>query len=313
MTEHALDASSRPLNGWPAIYAEYPELTSTSVLPSAPWRISPELFEPGCVVVLLSRNDQARSTILQRAVSAGAAAIFSVQPETDHPLTDLPVFPVTASKPRRWFAELSVRGHYLTERCPDLYAVTGTDGKTTTACMMQHLLGPGAAYVGTLGMIVGDTVRTNNLTTPAIDVLHDFLAGLPAQCPGVALEASSIGLHQSRLAGLSFRAAVLTNVGSDHLDYHGSQAAYERAKRSLFASLAPDGIAVLPGDDPVCESVAEEIAAQAPGRPAIFPGPLAGHSFAQACAAATAVTTANVGTVRGRCRRRIIPPDAGGI
>jgi UDP-N-acetylmuramoyl-L-alanyl-D-glutamate--2,6-diaminopimelate ligase len=131
--------------------------------------------------------------------------------------------------------------------------------------MMQHVLGPGAGYVGTLGMMAGDVSRPNQLTTPASDVLHDFLAHLPDQCPGVALEASSIGLHQARLAGLTFRAAVLTNVGSDHLDYHGSQAAYERAKRSLFASLAPDGIAVLPGDDPVCEGVMAEIQERTPG------------------------------------------------
>lgn len=135
-------------------------------------------------------------------------------------------------------------------------AVTGTNGKTSTAWWLAQALGalPGAlaqpcAMVGTLGVgqppLAGATapdqhplatLQTTGLTTPDAVTLHgalqQFVQGGLSAC---ALEASSIGIEEGRLNGLRIRVAVFTNFTQDHLDYHGSMQAYWDAKRRLFA------------------------------------------------------------------------------
>jgi UDP-N-acetylmuramoyl-L-alanyl-D-glutamate--2,6-diaminopimelate ligase len=135
-------------------------------------------------------------------------------------------------------------------------AVTGTNGKTSTAWWLAQALGslPGAlaqpcAVLGTLG--VGQpplahahaegshplaALRATGMTTPDAVSLHAYLHqfakdGLRA----CALEASSIGIEEGRINGLKIRVAVFTNFTQDHLDYHGSMQAYWDAKRRLFA------------------------------------------------------------------------------
>jgi hypothetical protein len=73
---------------------------------------------------------------------------------------------------------------------------------------------------------------------------------IPRQATACAMEVSSHALDQRRAEGLSFRAGVLTNLASDHLDYHRTPDAYFEAKARLFSSLAPDAVAVLNRDDP---------------------------------------------------------------
>ncbi len=135
-------------------------------------------------------------------------------------------------------------------------AITGTNGKTTTALLTRWLLasaGPAAA-IGTLGLTDADgSVRpgTENITTPGpVDVAR-WLADLRHRgTRSVAVEASSHALAQYRLHGVRFDAAVFTNVTQDHLDYHGDMAAYLAAKRSLISLLKPSGVAVVNADDP---------------------------------------------------------------
>ena len=98
-------------------------------------------------------------------------------------------------------------------------------------------LGQRCALIGTLGIgTPGDALRGGGLTTPdAVQLqqaLHDFAADGFAAC---AIEASSIGLHEHRLAGTHIEVALFTNLTQDHLDYHGDMAAYWNAKRALFA------------------------------------------------------------------------------
>lgn len=151
--------------------------------------------------------------------------------------------------PRWSFARASCAAHGLDLRCPPLIAATGTKGKSTIAHLAWWLLGAGAARVGTIGWHDGSTERANKQTTPPPDELHGFLAGLPAACPGVALEASSHGLDQFRLAGLRLRALAVTGIGHDHLDYHVSQDAYVAAKLRAVQLLADDGLLLVNADD----------------------------------------------------------------
>jgi len=120
-------------------------------------------------------------------------------------------------------------------------ATTGTNGKTSTAWWTaQALTGLGrrCALIGTLG--IGEPgaegLHSSGMTTPDAvrlqQALHDFVAEGFAAC---AIEASSIGLQERRLAGTHIEVAMFTNLTQDHLDYHEDMAAYWKAKRALFA------------------------------------------------------------------------------
>jgi UDP-N-acetylmuramoyl-L-alanyl-D-glutamate--2,6-diaminopimelate ligase len=140
-----------------------------------------------------------------------------------------------------------------------LVGVTGTNGKTTTVHILRHLLDSPAgcaASLGTIGVRVGSEGRPlaggSGLTTPGpIELQRVLRALVEAGVTTVAMECSSHALHQRRLYGLPFAAAVYTNLTRDHLDYHGTMEAYRDAKALLLAQLAPRGTAILNADDPM--------------------------------------------------------------
>lgn len=137
-----------------------------------------------------------------------------------------------------------------------MIGVTGTNGKTSvTQWLAQALnaLGRKCAVVGTLGNgfpgAPGGLVPGPN-TTPGAHVLRELLPDLMRQgAQACAMEVSSIGLHQGRVAGIRFDVAVFTNLTRDHLEYHGTMAAYAAEKAKLFVSPGL-GCAVLNLDDP---------------------------------------------------------------
>ena len=139
----------------------------------------------------------------------------------------------------------------------DLFTVgvTGTNGKTTTALLAQHLLGSRGASVavGTLGLVEPDgSVRegTEGLTTPGPVAISTWLADLAGEGVGsVAVEASSHALGQRRLDGVRFDAVVFTNLSQDHLDYHNDMAAYFGAKSHLLDLIKKEGCVVVNADD----------------------------------------------------------------
>jgi MurE/MurF fusion protein len=120
----------------------------------------------------------------------------------------------------------------------DIVATTGTNGKTSTAWWMAQALsalGRRCGLVGTLGVGEPGQLQSTGLTTPDPVTLHGALRGMADQgFAACALEASSIGLVEHRLNALRIRAALFTNFTQDHLDFHGSMAAYWQAKRGLF-------------------------------------------------------------------------------
>jgi UDP-N-acetylmuramoyl-L-alanyl-D-glutamate--2,6-diaminopimelate ligase len=122
-------------------------------------------------------------------------------------------------------------------------AVTGTNGKTSCTQWLGNAfsrLGEPAAVIGTLGaglyrQGVPEAFESTGYTTPDAVLLQRSVAHLRgAGAQALAIEASSIGLHQGRLNGLHVDVALFTNFTRDHLDYHGDEAAYEAAKAILF-------------------------------------------------------------------------------
>ncbi|MFW5752950.1 MAG: Mur ligase family protein [Planctomycetota bacterium] len=196
-----------------------------------------------------------RAAHVAAAGERGAAAVV-LEPE-DHGLAGPGLGALIVPAVRAAYAQTSAWCHGLDRRCPSVLAVTGTDGKTSTVWCAWHALGPGAARVGTLGLHDGGTLVDCANTTPGPDQLHPFLAGLdPATVPGVALEASSIGLDQGRLSGVPCAAVVHTGLGHDHLDYHRDRAAYAASKLRLLDHAAPGALAVYNADDPACAAFA---------------------------------------------------------
>jgi murE/murF fusion protein len=152
-------------------------------------------------------------------------------------------------------------------------AVTGTNGKTSTAWWLAQALSKlelsahiPCGFIGTLGIGIPPTVVNTGLTTPDPVALQAAFANFASE--GVlacAIEASSIGIQEHRLEGTHIHTAILTNLTQDHLDYHGSMAAYWQAKTKLF-SWPGLRAAVVNVDDPYGAELAAEMAAQRDGR-----------------------------------------------
>lgn len=120
----------------------------------------------------------------------------------------------------------------------DVIGVTGTNGKTTCAWLLAQALSAcelPAAYMGTLGAAFGAHLVAGEMTTPDAVTVQRELAGFAARgARKAAMEVSSHGLAQGRVAEVHFDAAVFTNLTRDHLDFHGDMQRYGAAKASLF-------------------------------------------------------------------------------
>jgi UDP-N-acetylmuramoyl-L-alanyl-D-glutamate--2,6-diaminopimelate ligase len=136
-------------------------------------------------------------------------------------------------------------------------AVTGTNGKTTTAFLLQHLLNSlhlPTAITGTIRTEFGDQSKESSLTTPDFLEWQKFLSGAVERgAKAFSLEASSHALKQGRLLGLELDAAIFTNLSPEHLDFHESMENYFQAKKLLFSeilvqSTKKDKWAILPDD-----------------------------------------------------------------
>ena len=138
--------------------------------------------------------------------------------------------------------------------------VTGTNGKTTTAWIMRHLLSArySAALIGTLGIFLpdGKALAVESLTTPGPVELARVLSQLAERgVTAISMEVSSHALDQGRVHALRFDAAVFTNLTRDHLDYHGTLEAYRAAKESLVDLIRDGGAAIINADDAAWQNV----------------------------------------------------------
>jgi len=205
---------------------------------------------PGAVFAALKGGRADGLDHVDEAIARGAVAVLG-----DHRLAarEVPVARLVADDPRRALALAAAR---LFARQPrTAVAVTGTNGKTSTASFTRQLwraLGRRAASLGTLGVDAPGFAPGDSLTTPDPVALHRLLAELAgAGIDHLVLEASSHGLDQRRLDGVELTAGAFLNLTRDHLDYHGSEAAYLAAKWRLFDPLLPCGAtAVLNADMP---------------------------------------------------------------
>ncbi len=205
---------------------------------------------PGYLFAALPGANADGRRFIAQAVENGAAAVLA-PPGTDWPAGVPPRPMITDAEPRRVLARMAAGQAGAPPK--KIVAVTGTNGKTSTVDFLRQLwtfAGLKAASLGTLGLIAPHHAGGSGLTTPDPVALAQMLAELAREgVQHLALEASSHGLDQFRLDGLHLTAAGFSNLTRDHLDYHGSLAAYRTAKLRLFAELLPArSIAVVNAD-----------------------------------------------------------------
>ena len=188
------------------------------------------------------------------AVERGAAALVCQRP------LGLGVPEVVVSDVRATMAPAAARFYGEPTAALDVVGITGTNGKTTTAFLVRHLLeadGRGCGLLGTVKRIVGGLEEEVERTTPeAIDLQATFRRMLESGDRACAMEVSSHALELGRVAGIRFACRVFTNLTQDHLDFHDTMEAYFAAKRRLFEG--PGG-AVVNVDDAYGRRIAAEV------------------------------------------------------
>ncbi|WP_136248574.1 UDP-N-acetylmuramoyl-L-alanyl-D-glutamate--2,6-diaminopimelate ligase [Halomonas borealis] len=187
------------------------------------------------------------------ALEAGVALVLAHDDETLTLPDDARV--VALSQLRTRLGELGRELFGVPDELP-LVGVTGTNGKSSVThyiAALSERLGRPAGMIGTLGHGRPGALAEGRLTTPGPLALQAALGDLAAAgLERVAMETSSHALEQGRLDGCRINAAVFTNLSRDHLDYHGSMAAYAAAKARLFRRAELE-LAVVNADDPLAK------------------------------------------------------------
>jgi len=197
---------------------------------------------PGMVFAALPGATIDGRSFIADAVARGASAILA--PEGTAWPAEAPARPlITSADPRRALALMAAAFYGAQPDC--VVAITGTNGKTSSVDFLRQIwrdAGRKAASLGTLGLIAEGVPAGPSLTTPDPLKLHESLSRLAHDgVAALAMEASSHGIDQRRLDGVRLAAAGFTNLTRDHLDYHGSMAAYRAAKLRLFDVILPEG------------------------------------------------------------------------
>ncbi len=205
--------------------------------------------EPGDLFVARSGGKLSGASFAKAALERGAVALLV---ERGAPLPELaaPMIEVADARRSLALAAEAVYGNPTRELA--VVGITGTNGKTTTAWLVERALaGVGAkpARLGTVGFAFGGQSVDSALTTPEADDISRYAARVrDAAGTHFVMEVSSIALTLERVRALHFKVAAFTNLTQDHLDFHASMTEYAETKARLFTALAPE-VSVLNVDD----------------------------------------------------------------
>jgi UDP-N-acetylmuramoyl-L-alanyl-D-glutamate--2,6-diaminopimelate ligase len=255
----ALPSTPRPLSELLRGYASAPDLAVTGV------EMDSRRIQRGQLFLACKGHAKHGLAFLHEAIERGAAAV-AWEPTADQapPRTQVPAIAVESLSARA--GEIAARfwGHPSSRLFT--VGITGTDGKTSTAHLVAQALeqlDEPCAYVGTLGAGRVGKLDLTTHTTPDPIELQRLLAGAVHEglrC--AAMEVSSHALDQDRVSGVEFDVGVLTNIGRDHLDYHGDVERYAAAKHRLFVRPGLEAV-VLNRDDAYGRAWAAELGGRA--------------------------------------------------
>lgn len=190
---------------------------------------------------------------IDKAIENGAVAVISdreISFDISHVVVEKDI--------NKLYPELCRKFYGVNTSKLSLIGITGTDGKTTSATIVQKILNDsvGCAYIGTNGLFVkGKTYHISN-TTPCISELYSCLSTVQDNsCQKVAMEVSSEALLHDRVEGLRFSIVAITNITEDHLNVHKTIENYRKCKFKIVDYLTDNGVAIVNGDDENCRNL----------------------------------------------------------
>jgi len=197
--------------------------------------------KPGCVFVAMRGESSDGNRFIDQAIQAGAVAVVTDSAaEQPRPNVGWAVVP----NGRRALARVGANFYKKPAERIAITGITGTNGKSTTAFLVESILtaaGRKSALIGTIEYHVAGKVLPAPHTTPeALDLNRIFSEALGNGAADAVMEVSSHALAQERVFGVPFDVAVFTNLTRDHLDYHKTMEEYFAAKRVLFAGCGTD-------------------------------------------------------------------------
>ena len=215
---------------------------------------------PGYVFTAIQGHRERGHSYIQCALDAGAGIILSEDDPGGVPHL------VRVSNARKASAVVAAAFHKDPATSLHLTGVTGTNGKTTTGTLVQHVLestGTATGLIGTVTCTTGQVSYISRLTTPDATELQPMLAEMVSSGrKACVIEVSSHALDQDRTATLDFSVGVFTNLMHDHLDYHKTVEHYFESKKRLFDGLSPQSVAVYNQDDQAGERVVKDTQAK---------------------------------------------------
>lgn len=187
-------------------------------------------LKKGDLFICIKGANVDRHDFIEKAIEKGAAALVTGRD------VDVKIPYVKVDDPNQYLDQIYSRFYHHPERKLKLIGVTGTDGKTSTATILQQLIGDDkCGYIGTNGYSCkGFKGKTDNTTPAKEDLYYIFDGFVKNGCEYVAMETSSEGFYYKRTDGLSFVAGLLTNIDSEHLNTHKTLENYIDCKKQLF-------------------------------------------------------------------------------
>jgi len=230
----------------------YPDHPGAASLPDIPVRgveCDSRKVEKGYVFIAVRGKKLDGADFIEEAERRGASAVVAELQDKD--LSSIPL--VSVSDSREAVARLASVFYGHPTKHMKVVGITGTNGKTTTAYLLEHLLLKKQSAVGVIGTVnhrYADVEIPAFETTPGPLRLQEiFSKMLGAGCTHALMEVSSHALDQNRVGGIDFAVALFTNLTQDHLDYHGTMEHYFGCKAKLFLGLSEAAFAVLNRDD----------------------------------------------------------------
>ncbi|MTH53933.1 UDP-N-acetylmuramoyl-L-alanyl-D-glutamate--2,6-diaminopimelate ligase [Bacillus mangrovi] len=212
---------------------------------------------PGDLFIAISGYETDGHEYIEAALQAGAAAVAGETPQTE-----LPVPYIRLEDSRKQMAALAVSFYGNPHTKHKMIGITGTNGKTTTAFMLKHILecaGHSCSLFGSVANYINGKWYTASNTTPDSLELQKLLYG--SRDEFAVMEVSSHGISQHRVEGVEFDYALFTNLDQDHLDFHETMDEYFDVKSKLFKQMKKNGTAVINTDSSWGEKLYENTAA----------------------------------------------------
>lgn len=214
--------------------------------------------EPGDLFVCIPGYTVDGHDFALQAQAAGAVAVVCQRP--------IPNLEIPQIQVENTHIELPRLAHLFFDKPTtkmNLFGVTGTNGKTTTAYILEHLLtgfSTATGYIGTNGIRFADvTLEPKNTTPEPYSLQHTFNHMVDKGVRNVAMEVSSHALELHRVDYCQFQQTIFTNLTPEHLDFHPDMEHYYQAKAKLFRMMVPGGTAVINVDDAYGERLATEL------------------------------------------------------